>query len=180
MATPPIAATARAGAFTGAGVVAAHGATGRITPAAANVQRFNSNAARPQAGNGMALHSANFAPHANTANVAHSSGSTYRPTSVNHANYTAHTSQTNTHRPASTGYHPAAAPAVSRAVLSAGWQCTTQWWRTARRRRWSSVARPRLASRLTSTSRVATKKARCKAGLFLCMFSKTDLSAPQN
>lgn len=107
---PPIAATARAGAFTGAGVVAAHGATGRITPAAANVQRFNSNAARPQAGNGMALHSANFAPHANTANVAHSSGSTYRPTSVNHANYTAHTSQTNTHRPASTGYHPAAAP----------------------------------------------------------------------
>ena len=107
---PPIAATARAGAFAGAGVVAAHGATGRFTPAAANVQHVNSNAIRPQGGNNMALHSANFAPHTNAANTAHSSGNTFHPASVNHANYTAHTSQTNMSRPASAGYRPAAAP----------------------------------------------------------------------
>jgi WXXGXW repeat (2 copies) len=92
---PPIAATARAGAFTGAGVVAARGVT------AANAQR---SAVRS---NSTALRSASFAPHANTANVARPGGSTHRPANVSHANFTAHTSQS--FRPAAhpAGPHPA-------------------------------------------------------------------------
>jgi hypothetical protein len=67
---PPIAATQRPGAFTGAAAVPAHGS--RFVPAAANVQRGNDMMHAPQAlqpNNGMALRSANFAPHANGANV---------------------------------------------------------------------------------------------------------------
>jgi hypothetical protein len=108
---PPIAATARAGAFTGAGVIAAHGAmtAGRFAPAAANVQHMNSPAMHsPVAGNNMALHSASFAPHANTASVARPSASTYHPTNVSHTNYTTHASPANTYHPQSTTYHAAA------------------------------------------------------------------------
>jgi WXXGXW repeat (2 copies) len=112
---PPIAATARAGVFAGAGVVAARGAAGHFAPAAANVQHLNSNAAVRSQANGTALRSANFAPHANTANVTHTNGNAYHPASVSHANYTAHTAQTRTQ---STGYRPAAAPQYHAAAQS--------------------------------------------------------------
>jgi len=125
--SPAIAATQRAGVFTGAGVMAARGAAvaggaGRFTPAAANGQHVNSN---------MALHSASYAPHGSTAGVAqrpsgfnsaayHSNSSTYHGTNsaayhssatVNHSasNYSAHTQST--YRPQTSSYHAhAAAP----------------------------------------------------------------------
>lgn len=64
---PPVAATQRPGAFHGPAAVAARGA-GSFSPAAANAQRMNNTVRAPQAArpnNGMALRSANFAPHAN-------------------------------------------------------------------------------------------------------------------
>jgi YXWGXW repeat-containing protein len=98
---PPIAATARAGAFAGAGVVAARGAagTGRFTPAAANAQRLNGNGTQPHTSNSMALRSANFAPHANTANMARPGG--------NSNAYNARSPQSNAYRPQSSGYRSA-------------------------------------------------------------------------
>jgi hypothetical protein len=112
--SPAIAATPRAGVFTGAGVVASHGAiaaggaAGRFSPAAANVQHVNNN---------MALHSASFAPHATTAGAAqrpasvnsaayHGTTSYHSSAAVNHAAYTPHTQST--YRPQASSYHAAA------------------------------------------------------------------------
>ncbi|HUB88371.1 MAG TPA: hypothetical protein VMA74_01435 [Dyella sp.] len=122
---PPIAATQRPGAFNGGGVMPAHGS--RFTPAAFNTQRVDNNVMHaPQAmqpRSGVALRSANFAPHAYTParpNLARPSGSyshLYRPgnvtaaTPVNHAFRPA----MNGYRGPATVYHPApvyrAAPA---------------------------------------------------------------------
>jgi hypothetical protein len=122
---PAIAATQRAGAFTGAGVMAARGAApmaagaaaGRFTPAAAaaNAQHVN--------GNNMAMRSASFAPHANTPNMAAAqhtptfNNAARAPANVSHPSYnnaSAHTAST--YRPQAASYHAtpqyhAAAPA---------------------------------------------------------------------
>ena len=105
--SPAIAATPRAGVFNGAGVVAARGAAAgaamaahRFTPAAANAQHVNNN---------MALRSASFAPHANTAGAARpaSHNSTaYHSTAVNRSNYSAHTQSS--YQPQASSYHAAA------------------------------------------------------------------------
>jgi hypothetical protein len=117
--SPSIAATSRPGMFSGAGVVAARGAAvgaaaaggaamaaGRFTPAAANVQRVNNN---------TALHSASFAPHANTAGVARPAynSAAYHASTVNRSSYSAHTPSTyhpqaSTYRPQAPSYHAAA------------------------------------------------------------------------
>ncbi|GGA06492.1 YXWGXW repeat-containing protein [Dyella caseinilytica] len=113
--SPAIAATQRPGVFSGAGVVAARGAAvgagaagaamaaGRFTPAAANAQRVNNN---------MALRSASFAPHANTAGAARPASynsAAYHSAAVNRpssANYSAHTQST--YHPQATSYRPQA------------------------------------------------------------------------
>jgi hypothetical protein len=69
---PPIAATQRPGAFNAANAIPARGE--RFTPAAANVRRMDNNVVQaPHAmpvNNGMALHSASFAPRANASDAA--------------------------------------------------------------------------------------------------------------
>jgi hypothetical protein len=113
---PAIAATSRAGVFSGAGVVAARGAAAggaamaasRFAPAAANAQRVN----------GTALRSASFAPHTATGGVARPATASYNhaayhPATVSHANYSAHTQSTYRPQAASShaqSYRPAAAP----------------------------------------------------------------------
>ncbi|MBE1159808.1 YXWGXW repeat-containing protein [Dyella acidiphila] len=101
--SPAIAATQRPGVFNGAGVMAARGAAapgaaaGRFTPAAANVQHVNNN---------MALRSASYAPHANTAaRPASVNRSAYHPSTVNRGNYSAHTASS--YRPAASSYRAA-------------------------------------------------------------------------
>lgn len=129
---PPIAATSRPGAFTGAGVVGARGVpaaavaaagAGRFTPAAANAAAMRSASFAPHATPAAhtAMRSANFAPHATpTTNTAmrsanfapHTTSSYnggYRSASVSHAAYTpSHASQT-AYRPQANSYRAAAA-----------------------------------------------------------------------
>ena len=115
---PSIAATSRPGVFTGAGVSAAHGAA--FSPAAANVGRVNSAAAHASAAGNPALRSASFAPHANTANVAHAGASTYHPASVSHASYAAHSAPAGAyHASSATAYHGAPAHAYHAAPAGA-------------------------------------------------------------
>jgi hypothetical protein len=109
---PPIAATSRPGAFSGAGVVGARGVpatavaaagAGHFAPAAANAAAMH-----PMA-NAAAMHSASFAPHANpAANTAMRSAS-FAPhaapaanSAMRSANYAPHTSGS-----FNGGYHPA-------------------------------------------------------------------------
>lgn len=114
---PPIAATARPGAFSGAGVVAAHDANHSFTPAAFHARPATDNSTRMQPNHAMPLRSANFAPHPATShatmNASRSSPSrmdgihgngVYRPaTNVVHA--PAHQA----YRAPSTAYHPSPA-----------------------------------------------------------------------
>ncbi|RUL71115.1 YXWGXW repeat-containing protein [Dyella choica] len=95
--------------------------TGQFTPAAANPQRMNNNvahASQAQPNNNMAMHSANFAPHANAAAAPSMSrpgggySNTYRPGGAAGATPTSHPGQPmnmNTYRAPATAYH--AAPA---------------------------------------------------------------------
>lgn len=111
---PPIAATARPGAFNGQGAGTAHGvASSTFAPAAAAAQHANAPVQGPH--NDMALHSSGFAPHANggaqpAAGRVHSAGG-YQP-SASHAAYQPQTARTNSNHPANTSrpansYHPA-------------------------------------------------------------------------
>jgi hypothetical protein len=113
---PAIAATQRPGVFNGAGVMAARGAAiggaaavGAVAAAhaaAVNTQRVNNN---------MALRSASFAPHANTAGVAQrpasfTNAAYHAPASANrpsYNNYSSHT-QSTAYRPQAASYHPQA------------------------------------------------------------------------
>jgi hypothetical protein len=116
---PSIAATSHAGVFTGAGVSAAHGAA--FSPAARGAA-FSPAAAHAPAGGNAGLRSANFAPHANTANVAHAGANTYHPAGASHASYAAHSAPAGAYHPAAGNayhaahaapagaYHPSAAP----------------------------------------------------------------------
>ncbi|RDS85150.1 hypothetical protein DWU98_03160 [Dyella monticola] len=90
---PTIAATARPGAFTGAGVVSAHGAVaGRFTTAAASVHSASVvHAPASMQHSNTALRSAGFAPH--------TGAGTYHPGSVNGAMH-----PTNAYRPPSNAY----------------------------------------------------------------------------
>lgn len=126
---PQIAATQHPGGFTGAGAMPARGA-GQFTPAAANAQRMNNNVVHApqtaQPNNGMALRSANFAPHANapvtpngtpnTARPGASYSNLYRPGNVTGVAPTNHPAQSmqpmnarpaNAYRAPTTAYHPA-------------------------------------------------------------------------
>jgi hypothetical protein len=114
---PAIAATQRPGVFNGAGVMAAHGAAIGGAAAVGAAAAAHAAAVNAQhANNNMALRSASFAPHANTA------GAAQRPASFNNAayhaaastnhpsynNYSAHT-QSTAYRPQTSSYHPQAA-----------------------------------------------------------------------
>ena len=133
---PPIAAIQRTGAFNHGDVMPAHG--NRFTPAAFDAQRMNNNTMHaPQAGfnaqhmnanvmhapqamqphNNMALHSANFAPHAyaparpNMARPGDSYGHAYRPGGVAAAMPANHAFRPamNSYRGPATAYRPAPA-----------------------------------------------------------------------
>lgn len=132
---PAVAATQRAGAFNGAGAMAARGAApiaagataGRFapTPATANVQRMNAN--------NMALRSANFAPHANTPNMAaaqrpatfnNAAARTAAPANMSRPNFNNYSARTptpaNTYRPQAqaSSYRPAPTPQYHAAAQS--------------------------------------------------------------
>ncbi|HUA79972.1 MAG TPA: hypothetical protein VL997_06340 [Dyella sp.] len=100
---PIMGASPHAAAFAGAGA-AARGS--QFAPAAASAQRMNASTVHaPQTNNNMALRSANFAPHANTAhsaNMPHTAANTMRPTN-NMAR------PVNAYHPQATAYRPAPA-----------------------------------------------------------------------
>ena len=175
---PPIAATAGAGAFTGAGVVAAHGATGRFTPAAANVQRFNSDAARPQAGNGMALHSGEL----RTAREYGKRGAFKRqyvppdPASIMPTTRRIHRKQTRIgrHRP---GITPLRHRSITRSPIGRlAMRRTVVAHRTA-----AVVIRRKATTRITANKHVACRheKGPLQSGPFLCSLFQTDLVRPR-
>jgi cell pole-organizing protein PopZ len=103
---PQVAATSRAGAFSGQGVVAAHGAPGQ--PAAAAVSAQRAGAPAPAMHNEMALRSSSFGPHAAAAASHPAGGGGYSP-ATNHATYTPHTASSHSYQPA---YRPEAAHAA--------------------------------------------------------------------
>lgn len=125
---PPIAATARAGAFSGAGVIGARGVPS-ASVAAAGAGRYTAAAGRPAISNGAAVRSANFAPHgapaANTAMrsanfaphattaarpaAAHNNAG-YHPSSASHTAYAPSHAATPAYHPQASSYRPAAAP----------------------------------------------------------------------
>jgi hypothetical protein len=113
---PPVAATQRPGTFARGGMTDAHG--GRFSPGATNVQRMNNAVVHaPQQHapmNNMALHSANFAPHAGTANMTRPSGSfsnLHRPGGVAGVAPSMHPMHSVNARPMNGYRAPAAAPA---------------------------------------------------------------------
>jgi hypothetical protein len=126
--SPAIAATPRPGVFSGAGVVAAHGAVvgGAAVGAAAAAHHF-APAAAGVPHNNMALRSASYAPHPSAAGAARPasfhSAAYHSSAPVNHSanNYSTHTQSTHTqsaYRPQATSYHPTAAPQYHAAAPS--------------------------------------------------------------
>jgi hypothetical protein len=103
---PPIAATARAGTFSGPGVVGSRGAVGGFSSEAAHTQRISGVNTRPL-GNNTVVRSATFAPHANAAS---------HQVARSHATYSP---QAHTYRPQSTtAYHQAAYHPQTRQVTN--------------------------------------------------------------
>ncbi|WP_114239411.1 YXWGXW repeat-containing protein [Dyella sp. C9] len=108
---PAVAATPRAGSFSGQGVAASRGSIGQASPAAATVQHAATPVQQAPRNNDMALRSAGFAPHAAgtgtpqaTAAAATHAGNGNYAASGSRATYASHNAAPHANYPSS--YHP--------------------------------------------------------------------------